>query len=147
MNPLVYMSTSATLSRRTNRLLMRLLTLVLVAFASLMLHPAPQAATPPGGDDQAIVQQLLDAMANNDYQRFTANATPDFAAIDPAQFVQVSNSLAPRLQKGYSVDYLGNLRQQGLDISVWKVSFQDGGDDLLATMNVQDGRVGGFYLR
>jgi hypothetical protein len=45
------------------------------------------------------------------------------------------------------VDYMGQLRQQGLDISVWKVSFQDQGDDLLATLNVQNGRVGGFFLR
>ena len=148
MNRPVYMPAPATLSGRANRMLMRLLTLISVAFASLMLNPASQAATPAGGgEDQAVVQQLLDAVAKNDYESFTADGTADFAAIDQAQFVQVSESLAPRLQKGYSVEYLGNLQQQGLDISVWKVSFQDGGDDLLATLNVQDGQVGGFYLR
>ena len=139
-----------TLSGRARQLMTRMLALVSLTFAGLMLNPHAQAATSGGTDgagDQAVVQQLLDAMAQNDYQAFTAKGTADFAAIDQAQFTQVADSLSPRLQKGYGVEYLGTLRQQGLDISVWKVSFQDGGDDLLATLNVQDGRVGGFFLR
>lgn len=148
MTPRNLTSGTVTLADRLRQSLARLLTMVSFAFAGLLLNPGAQAASAgDGASDQAVVQELLDAMAKNDYQAFTAKGTTDFAAIDQAQFVQVSNSLSPRLEKGYSVDYLGNLQQQGLDISVWKVSFQDGGDDLLATLNVQNGRVGGFFLR
>ncbi|HLU00877.1 MAG TPA: hypothetical protein VKZ70_14180 [Burkholderiaceae bacterium] len=126
--------------------LKRLLACALV-LAALIMSPLAHAANAAGGGDQPVVQRLLDAMAQNDYQAFTSQGTTEFAAIDQAQFSQVANSLAPRLKQGYTVQYMGNLRQQGLDISVWKVSFQDQGDDLLATLNVQDGRVGGFFLR
>ncbi len=148
MHPQYRQTIPASLSGRARQLLTRMLALVSLTFAGLMLNPYAQAASQAGGtNDQAVVQQLLEAMAKNDYQAFIAQGTADFAAIEQAQFAQVADSLSPRLQKGYSVEYLGNLRQQGLDISVWKVSFQDGGDDLLATLNVQEGRVGGFFLR
>lgn len=148
MHPQFPHSLPTPFSDRARRLIRRVLALVSLTFAGLMLNPFAQAATGTGGSgDQAVVQQLLDAMAQNDYQAFTAQGTADFAAIDEAEFVQVANSLSPRLQKGYAVEYLGTLRQQGLDISVWKVTFQDNGDDLLATLNVQNGRVGGFFLR
>ncbi len=127
---------------------LKLLIAGVLMVAAFILAPLAQAAEPAqGGGDQPVVQRLLDAMAQNDYQAFTSQGTPEFAAIDQAQFSQVSTSLAPRLKQGYTVQYMGNLQQQGLDISVWKISFQDQGDDLLATLNVQDGRVGGFFLR
>lgn len=119
----------------------------LIVLAALAVSPLAQAASAGGASDQPVVQQLLDAMAQNDYQGFTSQGTPEFAAVGEPQFAQVASAIAPRLQGGYTVEHLGNLRQQGLDISVWKVSFQDQGDDLLATLNVQNGQVGGFFLR
>ena len=114
---------------------------LLAAFAT-----APMAQT-GGTADQPIVQDLLESIAQNDYPRFISQGTPAFAEVGEPQFAQVANTVAPRLQQGYTVQYLGNLQQQGLDISVWKVSFADQGDDLLATLNVREGRVGGFFLR
>ena len=29
----------------------------------------------------------------------------------------------------------------------WKISFKDGSDDLLATLSVRGGKVGGFWIR
>lgn len=118
---------------------------LLFTIAVAAISPA-QAAT-DSSTDQPVVQQLLDAMAQNDYQAFVRSGTPEFAQLGEPQFTQVANVVAPRLQQGYTVQYLGDLRQQGLDISVWKVSFKDGGDDLLATLNVNNGKVGGFFLR
>lgn len=139
-------SVTASLRNESGRGAGYLLALFLM-LASLLLSPLSEAASPDGAGDQVVVRGLLDAMAKNDYQAFTGQGTPEFAAIEEAQFNQVAQSLAPRLQQGYTVDYMGQLRQQGLDISVWKVSFLDQGDDLLATLNVQNGRVGGFFLR
>lgn len=125
----------------------------LLMLAALAMSPLAQAqaqtqaVTPGGASDQPIVHQLLDAMAQNDFQAFTSRGTPEFAALGESQFTPVAGAVAPRLQQGYSVQYLGNLQQQGLDISIWKISFEDQGDDLLATLNVQNGRVGGFFLR
>jgi len=119
----------------------------LILLAALAAAPLAHAASTTGASDQPVVHQLLDAMAQNDYQGFVSQGTPAFTEVGEAQFTQVAGAVAPRLQQGYAVQYMGNLRQQGLDISVWKISFEDQGDDLLATLNVQDGRVGGFFLR
>lgn len=119
----------------------------LLVLAALVAVPLAQAASAGGVAGKPVVHQLLDAMAQNDYQRFISHGTPAFAAIGQAEFAQVAATVAPRLQQGYAVEHLGNLRQQGLDISVWKISFTDHGDDLLATLNVTQGRVGGFFLR
>lgn len=115
---------------------------LLAAFA---LTPAAHAQT--GQSDQPVVQRLLNAMAQNDYKGFIDQGTPEFGALGEPEFAKVANALSPRLKQGYDVTYLGSLRQQGLDISVWKISFADKGDDLLATLNVREGKVGGFFLR
>lgn len=123
----------------------RFLTCFALLFA-FVLAPSAHAST-GGTADQPVVHQLLDAIALGNYQAFIGQGTPEFAALSEAQFAQVANSVGPRLRQGYTTQYLGNLQQQGLDISVWKISFRDQGDDLLATLNVREGRVGGFFLR
>ena len=139
-----------------SRLQWRLLASGLMLIAALFWLPAAQAASTSdapfagnmtGASDQPTVQRLLDAIAEKDYQGFVEDGTPEFSQITEAQFAQVAGTVGPRLEKGYTATHMGNLRQQGLDISVWKISFDDEGDDLLATLNVQDGKVGGFYLR
>ena len=62
-------------------------------------------------------------------------------------FDAVSAQLAPRFKAGYTVTYLGDLQQQGFHVTLWKVSFQDGKDDALATLSVKDGKVGGFWIK
>jgi len=139
--------TATALNFRHSGAILRRLLGYLTLLAAFTLTPFAQAASTDGSADQPVVQQLLDSMAQNDYQGFISQGTPEFAAVGEPQFAQVANAVAPRLQQGYTVQYLGNLQQQGLDISVWKVSFTDQGDDLLATLNVTEGRVGGFFLR
>jgi len=52
-----------------------------------------------------------------------------------------------RLSDGYRAEFLGKIRQHGREISVWKIVFDDGGDDMLATLSVTGGKVSGFFLR
>lgn len=139
--------TPAVSSSRPDRRMLGWLLGCLALLAALAFATTTQAASTGATADEPVVHQLLDAMARNDYQGFVAQGTPEFAALEPQQFSQVATALSPRLKQGYTVQYLANLRQQGLDISVWKVSFKDQGDELLATLNVRDGKVGGFFLR
>lgn len=138
---------SAVSSTGPDRLMLRWILGCLAVLAALGLAVPSQAATPGAAADEPVVHQLLDAMAQNDYKAFVGQGTPEFSALDQQQFSQVATALSPRLKHGYTVQYLGNLRQQGLDISVWKIGFKDQGDELLATLNVRDGKVGGFFLR
>ena len=59
----------------------------------------------------------------------------------------MSAKVAPKLLAGHELSYLGDLRQHGYHVTLWKVSFKDGGDDALATLSVKDGKVGGFFIR
>jgi hypothetical protein len=94
-----------------------------------------------------VFTNLLSAIATNDYKKFVAEGNSGFQeAITKEMFEPVSKELASRLNAGYTTVFLGELQQQGYRVYVWKVTFKDGGDDFLARLSLQDGKVGGFWL-
>lgn len=97
--------------------------------------------------ESQLVNALLGAIQNKDYDQFIGNGTPNFGKLDHDQFASVAGQLGPRLQGGYQLQRLGDYRQQTYQFSLWKITFRDGGDDLIGTLNMQDGKVGGFVLR
>ncbi|NYE24656.1 hypothetical protein [Pigmentiphaga litoralis] len=107
---------------------------------------APVTITPQLED--RIVMSLLAAIQAKDYQQFVGLGNANFGKLDKAAFDAVSTQLSPRLQAGYTADRLTQYQQQGYEFSLWKISFKDNGDDIIATLNVaRDGKVGGFVLR
>jgi hypothetical protein len=61
-------------------------------------------------------------------------------------FQSISQSLAPRMQRGCTPTYLGQLQQNGAQVSLWRLTFADGGDDRLARMSLSQDRVDGFLI-
>ena len=103
------------------------------------------AASDPAAD--AIFQKLMAAAISSDYDGFMAECDATMkAALTKAQLESVSRQIAPRLKPGYDAEYLGELNQRGFAVHLWRVRARDGGDDLLATLSVKDGKAGGFYL-
>ena len=91
---------------------------------------------------------LLEAISANNYDAFIANAAPDLKTkITKATFTEVSTKLSSRLKKGYELQYNGSLKQQGVEVFLWKVSFKDAGDDMIARLVLQDNKVAGFWLQ
>src|SRR5947207_2082367 len=85
---------------------------------------------------------LLAATTADDYDQFVSVADAPFRrSITPATFHAVSKALAPRMQRGYTTTYLGKLRQDGAQVSLWRLEFADGGDDRLARMSMSGARV------
>lgn len=104
-------------------------------------NPAEPACTPQ-------LNKLLKAVEANDYERFVADGTSSFkTGITKQIFEGVSAQMIPRMKLGYKAQYLGSLKQRGQDVSVWKIIYKDGGDDTLAKMWLQDGKVAGFLLQ
>ncbi len=118
-----------------------------LALAILAGGPALLWAAEPAKEDAALVAKLVTAIENDDYFAFIADGEAPFRQLTKAQFEVVAAVLAPKLLSGHQVSYLGDLKKQGYRVSLWKVSFKDGGDDLLATLSVKDGKVGGFYIK
>jgi hypothetical protein len=95
-----------------------------------------------------ILKRLLGAVEASDYESFVANGNAAFkAGITKQMFEGVSIQLSSRMKKGYDTTYLGQLKQQGCQVYLWKLVFKDAGDDTLAKLVLKDGRVAGFWLQ
>lgn len=105
------------------------------------------AIAAPAPKVQQVFQKMISATISDNYEAFVAdcNATMK-AAISKEMLSSVSQQLAPRARQGYDTEYFGEMKQQGYDVYLWRLRFKDGGDDLLATMSLKDGKVGGFYV-
>ena len=109
--------------------------------------PILNAATDDPSTEGAV-NTLLTAIASNNYEALVANAAPALRSrITRDTFMKVSAQLSPRLKMGYKLQYLGSLRQQGVEVLLWKIAFQDGGDDMLARLVIQDNKVAGFWFQ
>ena len=100
-------------------------------------------------DDLAIscLDTLLAATAEGDYERFVSVGDERFrGGIGPEMFRRVSRSLGPRMRKGFTPTFLGELRQGGSVVSLWRLGFADGGDDRLVRMSLASGRVRGALV-
>ncbi|MEH2173567.1 hypothetical protein [Nostoc sp.] len=96
---------------------------------------------------QRTFTSLINAVEQNNYTQFISLGNAAFKeGITRQTFTQVSRQLAPRIKKGYSAVFLGNLNQQGYQVYLWKLTFFDGGDDVLARLILKDGKIGGFWL-
>src|SRR5512142_1103241 len=89
---------------------------MMVVVVVLAWTPFLNAAT-EGPSTERTVNTLLTAIATNNYEALIANAAPALKSrITRETFTQVSTQLSPRLKRGYSLQYLGTLKQQGVEV-------------------------------
>jgi hypothetical protein len=120
---------------------------IVVALMALAWVPILNAAA-DGPSTEGTVNKLLAAIATNNYDSLVANTAPALRTrITSEAFTQVSTRLSPRLKMGYKLQYLGNLKQQGVEVFLWKIIYTDGGDDMLARLVIQEGMVAGFWFQ
>jgi len=118
-----------------------------LAAAMLVGGSAVLCGAEPRKEDAALAAKLITAIERSDYDAFVADGEGPFKQLRKGQFEAVSAQLSPKLQGGHEVSYLGDLKQKGYHVTLWRISFKDGGDDALATLSVKDGKVGGFWIR
>jgi hypothetical protein len=120
---------------------------IVIALVVLAWIPILNAAT-DGPSTEGTVNTLLAAIATSNYDALVVNAAPALKTrITRETFTQVSTQLSPRLKKGYKLQYLGSLKQQGIEVFLWKIIYQDGGDDMLAKLVIQENKVAGFWFQ
>ena len=101
----------------------------------------------PDDITKSCFDTLLAATAADHFELFISVGDERFkSSLKPEVFHRVSQGLAPRLQKGFTPTFLGELRQNGYMASVWRLCFDDGGDDLLFRMAVAGGKVVGALV-
>ncbi|MEG4498859.1 hypothetical protein QUB05_02440 [Microcoleus sp. F10-C6] len=93
------------------------------------------------------LQVILDATASKNYELFTTVGDAGYkTSITQKMFDEVSDQLASRLQKGYSINYFGELKQGNCQIYLWKLSFEDGGDEFVVHMTMNAEKVAGIFI-
>jgi hypothetical protein len=103
------------------------------------------------GDDapaRPFLDKILTAIEDNDYESCVADFTESFKAQTTKQIVSgISEQFSPRMKKGYDVIFLAELKQRGQKAYLWKLTFNDGGDDFSVKIWLKDGKVSGFLLQ
>ena len=114
--------------------------------AWLLVTSVAFAQAPP--QIEATMKNMLAAVQAKSLRDFVAAGDASLkAGMTQRMLDSMSAELAPRLNQGYTATFLGTLNQEGYTVYLWKLAFKDGKDDLLVTMAVKDGKVGGFFLR
>jgi len=119
-----------------------LLTIALILVASPGLRAEDDAHA------DALFQKLLAAQVAKDYDAFVADASLGLkAALSKTQFEASSDIMTPKLTAGYEIAPLGELNQRGYEVYLYRLRFKNGGDDMLGTLSLKDGKVAGILFR
>jgi hypothetical protein len=121
-------------------------TLTLPLSAALVLA-CSVFATDASSGSQAEATKLLSAIAFDDFAAFVADGNSAFQGLNKDQFEAVVSQLSSKLKNGYDIAYLGDLNQQGYQVTLWRIRFKSRGDDLIAALSMKDGKVGGFWIK
>jgi len=123
---------------------MKTLTLSLL---TAFLFAASVFASDPPAASQVEVTNLVSAIVSDNYASFVADGNAAFQGLKKDQFESVVSQLGSKLKSGYDLAYLGDLNQRGYLVTLWRIRFKNGGDDLLATLSMKEGKVGGFWIK
>ena len=119
-----------------------LVIIALFLFANLSLHAEDDAKA------DMLFQKLLAAQIAKNYDAFVADASTGLkAALTKTQFEASSDLMTPKLTGGYEITPLGELNKQGYEVYLYRLRFTNGGDDMLGTLSLKDGKVAGIYFK
>lgn len=107
----------------------------------------PLAPEDPSQKMRPALERILKALQTNDHDLFPAGVTTEpGTGVTRRSLEEMSAGMAPRLEKGYDISYLGELKQGGFQVHLWKLAHRDGGDDTLVRLVLENGKVSGFRL-
>ena len=121
-------------------------TLTLSLLTAFLFAVSVFATEPPAASQEEAIK-LVSAIASDNYTVFVADGNAAFQGLKKDQFESVVSQIGSNLKSGYDLNYLGDLNQRGYQVTLWRVRFKNGGDDLLATLSMKDGKVGGFWIK
>jgi hypothetical protein len=103
-------------------------------------------AAPPG--TEAILVRMIEAAKVQSYDGFLADADAHLKSqLTRQQFENISGRYVVPLRKGYRLEYLGQLRQQGNIVVLWKIAIVGSQDETLLKLLLKDGKVDGFLIQ
>jgi RNA polymerase sigma factor (sigma-70 family) len=110
---------------------------------------APIDKTSPGiatTQETTYATEVMKSLADDDYQEFIADGDRALKSIKETQFKALTVQRAAQLKGGYHVIFLGVLMENGMRVSLWKISYDDGSDDDVLHLAVSGGKISGAIL-
>ena len=127
----------------TKKLRLLILTAVL-----LVTGTAPLSAADPAKEDAALFERLIAAFEKADYDTFIAEGDAGLRkGLKKEAFDKTYTQFSARFKSGYEATFLGELKQYGCHVTLWKLSFKDQSDDALLTLMVKEGRLTGVWIK
>ena len=128
---------------KTMQLLRNLLVLWTIVAATQNLG---WAASQPLDPDKTL-KNLLEAIETGNRAQFSRDGDEQFKRNATQEIIdKAKEAHAARLKQGHKAIYLAEMKQQGCRVHVWKLTFTDGGDDLLIRVAFEDGKVHAFLV-
>jgi hypothetical protein len=94
---------------------------------------------------EAVSKKMVHALETSNYEEFIADGDAGWKKVPKPSFDNMANGIGPRLKAGYTLSYLGEVKQGGAQVTLWRIAFKTG-DDLLAKVAIKDGKVTSFGL-
>ncbi len=120
------------------------LTVLAAAMLAGCLSSLSAAEAPKAYAD--LSAKIFKALEVGDFDLFMSDADAAFSSSTKKRtFDGISAQLTPQLKAGYVLAYLGELsRSGGVQVTLWKIVFTKGGDDMPVNINVKEGKVAGI---
>jgi hypothetical protein len=109
--------------------------------------PALAAPVAPTGAERVLVK-MIEAVKAQSYDDFLTDADDHLKSnLSRQQFEGICGLYTAPLRKGYRLEYLGQLRQQGTYVYLWKITIVGGQDETLLRLVIKDGKAYGFTVQ
>lgn len=124
------------------------LRLLLLAAVMLVTGAAPLSAADPAKEDTALFERLVAAFQKADYDTFVAEGDAALKkGLKKEAFEKSYTMFGARFKSGYEPTFLGELKQFGCHVTLWKLSFKDQSDDALLTLAVKENKLAGVWIK
>jgi hypothetical protein len=119
-----------------------------LALLLLVASTAPARAEGPAPPDvEKVVKKMIEAVKAESYDAFLADADTNLKEhLSRQQFQDTCGRYTQALQKGYTLDYFGQLKQRGMVVYIWKVSVPGESEDALVKLVMKEGKVTGVWV-
>jgi len=109
--------------------------------------PALAAPGAPAGAERVLVK-MIEAVKAQSYDDFLTDADDHLKTnLSRQQFEGICGLYTAPLRKGYRLEYLGQLRQQGTYVYLWKITIIGGQDETLLRLVTKNGKAYGFTVQ
>lgn len=121
---------------------------VLALAALLIACPTFVYADTPEPEAKQAFDRTVDAIAAGNRDALLANATDAMKqAVTQSVMEGLTREQGRRLKTEYEAKYLCELAQRGHRVHLWKLTFKDGGDDVVIRLALRDGKLAGLFFQ